>query len=83
MKPATATQQSWTVDALIAWQESTGKITPRFTPDERSLAAAVAAAYYFWIEMTELPARATCDSASFGAMWMGVRRVNKRREEEW
>jgi hypothetical protein len=29
MKPETATQQGWTVDALIAWRESQGKIDPR------------------------------------------------------
>jgi hypothetical protein len=83
MKPETATQQSWTVDALIAWQESQGKITPPFTDLERSLAHAAAEAYYFWIEMTELPASAPRDSAAFGAMFMGIHRVQQRRERGW
>jgi hypothetical protein len=80
MKSATATQQAWTIDTLIDWRESQGKITPLFSVDERRLARAVAEAYYFWQEQRKLPARAPCDSAAWDAMFMGVYRVQQRRK---
>ena len=76
------TLRTWTVEELIAWEECEGEISPPFSADERALAAAVAAAYYFWAELTELPARAPCDTAEWGAMWLGIHRVKKRRNGE-
>src|SRR5688572_18830229 len=80
MTPATATPQGWSMNTLIDWMEHKGKIDPPFTPDERALAAAAAEAYYFWAELTELPARAPWNSAAWGAMFLGIHRVRKRRK---
>jgi hypothetical protein len=77
------TPRGWTVEEVIAWEEREGKITPPFSTDERSLAHAVAAAWYFCSNLTELPARAPRESSAFSAMVMEIHRVQKRREGRW
>jgi hypothetical protein len=77
------TPRGWTVEELIAWEEREGKITPHFSADERNLAHAAAAAWYFWSNLTELPARAPRESSAFGAMVIGIHRVQERREGRW
>jgi hypothetical protein len=83
MTTADATPQVWTVDELIDSQELQGMITPPFSADERSLAHAVAAAYFFWAELTEMSACAPRASVAFGAMCIGIRRVKERRAGRW
>jgi hypothetical protein len=82
MTPATATPEAWTIDTMIDWRESEGKIIPPFTDLERSLARAGAEAYYFWQEQRKLPAHAPRDSDAWNAMFMGVHRVQQRRKRE-
>jgi hypothetical protein len=79
----TPTPRTWTVDELIAWKERRGTIAPPFGADERSLAQAVAAAWYFWAALTQLPTRAPRASHAFATMYMGAHRVIERREGSW
>jgi hypothetical protein len=70
---------TWTIDDVIEDQERQGKIVPPFTPDERALALCVAEAWYFYEQLTELPARAPHGSRAHFALFAGVHRVNQRR----
>jgi hypothetical protein len=83
MTPATSTPRTYTLDDIIAWKDRTGEIAPPFSPDERSLAQAVAEAWHFVHWLTELPARAPDQSRAFAAMCMGVWRVIEHREGRW
>ena len=66
---------TWTVDDFIDWMEGQGQIVPPFSADERSLATAVAEAYFFSYKLTELPARAPLHGAAWACMGLGIQRV--------
>jgi hypothetical protein len=66
-------------DVIAKW-EARDRITPPLTPDERDMAFSIAAAYLFWHDQTELPARAPRGTAAWVSFWMGVYGVLQRRE---
>jgi hypothetical protein len=80
-KPITVGESIWSLNELIEHLEATGEIMPPFSADERLLAERLASAWFFYYELTELPARAPYGSPAGGAFFFGIHRVQRLRNE--
>jgi hypothetical protein len=73
-------KKMWSFDERFDEWERAGVIQPPFTPDERALARAVAEAWYFADNLTEMPARCSDGSQTLLSIDMGIMRVKQKRE---
>jgi hypothetical protein len=72
--------RTWTIDERIQLFERKGIITPPLLDNERSTVAALAAAWFYVWELSEMPARFAEKSSAGLAMDMAITRFLMHKE---